>query len=194
MSDQHDHSQSSTGQFLVLGIVGLIVVFYFYSVLSKTGHKEQDHSQSHAPVVEAPKPKPVVKPKLSREELEKKIAELEQILLEKNGQLKLANTDLAFKQSELEKVKSQFTKIQNDFSQSQSSLTQTQSKLDLALATMRKLEGKLSITKEQRDHTIQEAEALRSSLVDVKSELNKSSEIIGRVQQILRSEESISQQ
>jgi chromosome segregation ATPase len=197
MSDQHHSESSSTGQFLVLGIVGLIVLFYFYSVLSKTGNKDHtDEKQQHAQVVksQAPAPKPKVKSSTELLELQKKITALELLLREKNGQLKSANADLSSKQSNLDKVQSQLNKIKNDFSKSQSSLSQTQSKLDLALLKMRKLESNLNVTKEQRDHTILEAEELRSSLVDVKSELNKSSEIIGRVQQILRSEESISQQ
>lgn len=126
------------------------------------------------------------------------LSQSKQQLQNSQNNLNEIQTKLASSQKELLTANAQIAKFKSDFSQSKSALEQSKEKLGRALGSIgdlestlnkqisatKKAEKELKITKVQRDHTIQEAEALRSDLVVVKKDLeitDSKMKVIGRL-------------
>jgi len=137
----------------------------------------------------------------SKQELsqsKQQLSQSKQQLQSSQNNLNETQAKLANSQKELLTANAQIAKFKSDFSQSKSALEQSKEKLGRALGSIgdlettlnkqitatNKAEKELKITKVQRDHTIQEAEALRSDLVVVKKDLeitDSKMKVIGRL-------------
>jgi chromosome segregation ATPase len=198
------------------------VILYMISVIGSLSHEDSNQEHHDTPVVEyqavAPKaPLEVkhepVKASPSSAELElaalkAQVNQLNQALLNKDSQLAEVQGHLSKKEVTLLQTQSQIQKYKSDYEASKVVLDQSKAKLNSALASLQELENSLTqqitqkktveqelqMTKAQRDHTLKEAEDLRSSLVSVREDLQVSDSKMGLIRNLLQAEENLSAQ